>query len=200
MGCSVCGDADHNKARCPRAVTPNVTSESVSIQVDPIIQEKLKLLAHLCKCVAEELGKGHTEKIYQEALSLELQQKGVVHILEQVIPIMYKGIQLGGCHSMRIDICLQGYLDFIYELKATATMIKVSELWQILRYLKTKNYTYGAVVNFNQSLGGRLEIQFVVKNSGEYYLYDIKNASGVLLSDFVLDSAIDFSPCLIEDG
>jgi GxxExxY protein len=52
-----------------------------------------------------------TEKIYQEALSIELQQQNIVHIMEQVIPIQYKGIQIGGNHSMRIDICLQSYLD-----------------------------------------------------------------------------------------
>jgi len=199
MGCGICGEGDHNRTTCPRQ-TQDLSGCSVPISLDPATVKKLKLLAVLCKNVADELGKGHNEKIYQEAISIELQQKGIVHIMEQVIPIQYKGIQIGGNHSMRIDICLQTYLDFIYELKATCTAIKASELWQILRYLKTKDYSYGAVVNFNQSLPGRLEIQFVVKYADEYYLFDLKNMSGVLLNDFVMESAIDLSPCLIEDA
>ena len=172
MGCGICGEADHNRRNCPRR-TQDLSGSSVSIQLEPATLEKLTLLALLCKDVADELGKGHNEKIYQEALSIELQQQKIVHIMEQVIPIQYKGIQIGGNHSMRIDICLQTHLDFIYELKATSTSIKASELWQILRYLKTKKYNYGAVVNFNQSLPGRLEIQFVVKYADEYYLFDL---------------------------
>ena len=198
MGCGICGEPDHNRTTCRRQAQ-DLSGSSVSIQLDSPTLEKLTLLALLCKNVADELGKGHNEKIYQEALSIELQQQKIVHIMEQVIPIQYKGIQIGGNHSMRIDICLQTYLDFIYELKATSTSIKASELWQILRYLKTKKYNYGAVVNFNQSLPGRLEIQFVVKYADEYYLFDLKNMSGVLLNDFIMESAIDVSPCLIED-
>jgi len=199
MVCGICGDPNHNRRNCDKQ-GQDISGSSIPIDLEPATCEQLKLLAYLCKNVAEELGKGHNEKIYQEALSIELQQQGIVHIMEQVIPIRYKGIQIGGNHSMRIDICLQTYLDFIYELKATCTAIKASELWQILRYLKTKDYSYGAVVNFNQSLGGRLEIQFVVKYMDEYYLLDLKNMSGVLLNDFVMESAMDVSPCLIEDA
>jgi len=198
MVCSVCGDSSHNRSKCDKQIR-DISGSSIPIDLDPAVCEQLKMLAYLCRNVANELGKGHTEKIYQEALSIELQQKGIVHVMEQVIPIRYKGIQIGGNHSMRIDICLQTYLDFIYELKATSTAIKASELWQILRYLKTKKYTYGAVANFNQSLAGRLEIQFVMKYMDEYYLLDLKNMYGVLLNDFVMESATDLSPCLIED-
>jgi GxxExxY protein len=198
MGCGICGDPSHNRLNCNTNLQ-KLSGSRIPIHLEATVCEKLKMLGYLCRSVADELGKGHTEKTYQEALSIELQQKGIVHIMEQVIPIQYKGIQIGGSHCMRIDICLETYLDFIYELKATATSIKASELWQVLRYLKNKKYTYGAVVNFNQSLSGRLDILFVVKYMDEYYLFDLKNMSGVLLNDFVMESAIDVSPCLIED-
>ena len=139
----------------------------VQLELDTEIHEKLRFLAKCCQEVAKALGKGHTEKVYQEALGIELQQQGIFHIMEQTLPILYKGFQIGGNHSIRLDICLQTYLDFIYELKATNTSVKQSELWQILRYLKIKDYDYGAVVNFNQSQAGKLEIQFVVKAEGD---------------------------------
>jgi hypothetical protein len=54
-------------------------------------------------------------------------------------------------------------------------------------------------VNFNQSQGGKLEIQFVVKAEEEYYIYDIVKKEGVLLNDYTLESEIDFSPKISED-
>ena len=169
------------------------------ILLDSETRKKLRFLAICCQEVANELGKGHTEKVYQEALSIELQKHNIFHIMEQVLPIVYKGHQIGGNHSMRLDICLQNYLDFIYECKATCTPVKQSELWQIIRYLKIKQYEYGAVVNFNQSQTGKLEIQFIVHVEGKYYLYDFLKQDGIVLNDFSLDSEIDFSPVIVEE-
>ncbi len=171
-----------------------VQETRVDITLASEITEKLRFLAVCCQEVAKELGKGHTEKVYQEALSIELQRHKIFHILEQVLPVMYKGHQIGGNHSMRLDICLQDYLDFIFECKATCTPVKQSELWQIIRYLKIKQYEYGAVVNFNQSQSGKLEIQFVIHDDGNYYLYDFLKKEGVLLNDFTMECEIDFSP------
>ena len=171
----------------------------VDITLVPEIRQKLRFLALCCQEVAKELGKGHTEKVYQEALSIELQRHKIFHILEQVLPVVYKGHQIGGNHSMRLDICLQNYLDFIFECKATSTPVKQSELWQIIRYLKIKQYEYGAVVNFNQSQSGKLEIQFVIHDDGHYYLYDFVKQEGSLLDDSTMESEVDFG-ALIEEN
>ncbi len=171
----------------------------VDITLSSEIVDKLRFLAACCQEVAKELGKGHTEKVYQEALSIELQRHKIFHIMEQVLPVMYKGHQIGGNHSMRLDICLQDYLDFIFECKATCSSVKQSELWQIIRYLKIKKYEYGAVVNFNQSQTGKLEIQFVLEIDGQYYLYDFLSKEGVLLNDFTMECEIQFKPRIVED-
>jgi GxxExxY protein len=167
MPCSLCSDTTHTKAKCPQNLTKISPLESledskVDIRLPLDIKKKLWFLAKCCQEVANELGKGHTEKVYQEALGIELSRNNIFFIMEQVLPILYKGHQIGGTHSIRLDICLQNYLDFIYELKATQTPVKQTELWQVLRYLKTKKYEYGAVVNFNQSQGGKLEVQFEI--------------------------------------
>lgn len=204
MPCSLCGETTHTKAKCPlnptKVPTLNSLEDSkVEITLPPEIKKKLWFLAKCCQEVATELGKGHTEKVYQEALGIELARNNVFYIMEQVLPILYKGHQIGGTHSIRLDICLQNYLDFIYELKATQTPVKQSELWQVLRYLKVKKYEYGAVVNFNQSQGGKLEVQFVVQIDDKYYLYDIVSDEGVLLNDYTLESEIDFTPKICEE-
>lgn len=204
MPCSLCGDATHNKIKCPQNTTKIMTLNSleeskVEIMLPPEIKKKLWFLAKCCQEVAMELGKGHTEKVYQEALAIELQRNNIFFIMEQVLPILYKGHQIGGTHSIRLDICLQNYLDFIYELKATQTPVKQTELWQVLRYLKVKKYEYGAVVNFNQSQGGKLEVQFVIHDEGKYYMYNILTDEGTLLNDYTLESEIDFTPQILEE-
>jgi GxxExxY protein len=203
MPCSLCGDPTHTKAKCPQPPTklPTLNSQDdskVEIQLPPDLKKKLWFLAKCCQEVASELGKGHTEKVYQEALGIELQRNNIFFIMEQVLPILYKGHQIGGTHSIRLDICLQNYLDFIYELKATQTPVKQTELWQVLRYLKVKKYDYGAVVNFNQSQGGKLEVQFVIHDEGTYYMYDILSNEGIPLNDYTLESEIDFSPKIVD--
>lgn len=203
MPCSLCGDPTHTKVKCPQTTTklPTLNSQDdskVEIQLPPELKKKLWFLAKCCQEVASELGKGHTEKVYQEALGIELQRNNIFFIMEQVLPILYKGHQIGGTHSIRLDICLQNYLDFIYELKATQTPVKQTELWQVLRYLKVKKYDYGAVVNFNQSQGGKLEVQFVIHDEGIYYMYDILSNEGIPLNDYTLESEIDFSPKIVD--
>ena len=199
MVCSICSSSEHNKSKCSFASSPHVQQqqETPVLIPDEVIQ-KLKALAFMSQEVAKELGKGHHEKIYQEALAIELQMRGISYGMEQVLPIMYKGLQLGGSHSIRLDICLNSYLDFIYELKATPSDIKTPELWQLVRYLKSKKYSYGAVVNFNQSLNGKLGIQFVVFYGGEYYIYDHVAQTGIVLNDYILESTIDFSPVIVD--
>lgn len=166
------------------------------IHIEESIRNKLLFLGQACQEVAKEMGKGHAEKVYQEALSLELQSRKIFHISEQTLPLMYKGYQIGGNHSIRLDICLQNFLDFIYELKATNTPIQQANLWQLLRYMRIKKYNYGAVVNFNQSLSGKLEIQFVIHHENEYYLFDILKQEGSLIDDYTLESEIDYNPSI----
>jgi hypothetical protein len=49
-----------------------------------------------------------------------------------------------------------------------------------------KDVPYGAVVNFNQSDKGPLEIQFVVQQEGVYWLYNLGSQTGRPLIDFGL--------------
>lgn len=138
---------------------------------------KLRMLAHFCGEVARGLGKGRAEAVYQEALCSELQRFNIPHTKEEVIPILYKGINVG--HE-RLDIGIRDWLDAVLELKAQAGAINVAQLWQVHSYMEYKRCDYGAVINFSQSMGDSgLEIAFVVKQDGVSYLYQLETGKAI---------------------
>jgi len=192
--CSNCKQEGHNKAKCPTG--PDAVSAAdlasgqansqaaVQIELPADIIEKLAKLSALCAEVAGGLGKGHVEAHYQQALCVELQEAGIRYVAEEVMPIMYKGRALGGTCNARLDIMLHSFLPFIFELKAVPSRIGSIHHWQLVRYMSHKGMSYGAVVNFNQSERGSLEVQFIVNDRGAHWLYDPATQSGRPLVDF----------------
>jgi GxxExxY protein len=156
----------------------------VQIELPADITEKLTKMSALCAEVASGLGKGHVEAHYQQALCVELQEAGIRYVAEEVMPIMYKGRALGGTCNARLDIMLHSFLPFIFELKAVPSRIGSIHHWQLVRYMTHKKMPYGAVVNFNQSERGPLEVQFIVLDRGTHWLYDPATQTGRPLVDF----------------
>jgi GxxExxY protein len=196
MVCSNCKQEGHTKPKCknPAYVSPPESVEediSTPILLTEEVRRKFSGLAQLCKEVAGDLRKGQVEGVYQQALIMELQEAGVRYVSEETMPILYKGRPVGGGHSQRLDVLLLSYLPFIFELKAVSKPISSEHHWQLVRYLDYKKQPYGAVVNFNQSDKGSLEIQFIVKQDDVFYLYDLESSSGIELSDFSLVKTAD---------
>ncbi len=184
MVCSICFENGHNKKVCPTLRTEGV---GVPIDVPSELVEKMDFLASLCREVASGLGKGHVEGVYQQALCAELQENDVRYVSEETIPILYKGVPIGGGHSQRLDVVLTSYLPgFIFELKAVSSGIKPEHHCQVMRYMVYKQQAYGAVVNFSQSDRGQLEVQFVVERDDIYYLYNFATGYGTPMKDFEL--------------
>ena len=190
--CSICKQEGHNKARCPTGpdaasppdAAPTASQCVVQIELPADIIEKLTKLSALCAEVARGLGKGHVEAHYQQALCVELQEANIRHVAEEVMPIMYKGRALGGTCNARLDIMLHSFLPFIFELKSVPSKIGSIHHWQLVRYMTHKGVPYGAVVNFNQSERGPLEVQFIVLDRGTHWLYDPATQTGRPLVDF----------------
>ena len=155
------------------------------LELSADIREKLSKLADLCAEVGVGLGKGHVEAHYQQALCVELQDAGIRYVAEEVMPILYKGRPLGGTCNARLDVMLHSFLPFIYELKAVSKICPEHH-WQLVRYMTHKGMPYGAVVNFSQSDKGPLEIQFIVKDGGSHWLYDLASQTGRPLVDYGL--------------
>lgn len=207
MVCSQCKQEGHKKPTCKNPVfvpvnsepkvkpEPNAKSEPehtpIEIQLPDEIKSKMAKLGQLCNMVASGLGKGYVEGVYQQALCIELQDVGLRYVSEETMPIVYKGQPVGGGHSQRLDIVVLSHPGFIFELKAVSKPISSEHHWQLVRYLDYKKLSYGAVVNFNQSDKGSLEVQFIVKQDEVFYIYDLESGSGSELSDFSLVKTAD---------
>ncbi len=89
------------------------------------------------------LGCGFTEPVYQEALALALQRRGVPFRREVPLEIQYKGQRLGTAY--RADfICFDRV---IVELKALPRLGPIEDA-QLMNYLKATDLPVGLLLNF----------------------------------------------------
>ncbi len=89
------------------------------------------------------LGPGFLEAVYQEALAVEFEARGIPFRREVELPVIYKGHALRTTY--RADfICFESV---ILELK---TIVKLGVIHdaQILNYLKATGYEVGLLINF----------------------------------------------------
>jgi len=93
--------------------------------------------------VHREMGSGFLEGVYQDALELELQARGIASSREHPIPVFYKGTQLK--MPYRADfVCNESV---IVELKAIKALTDV-ETAQVLHYLKATGFNRALLINF----------------------------------------------------
>ena len=94
--------------------------------------------------VYNTLGPGLLESVYEEALTFELQQRGLDVIRQMEVPIMYKDNELKT--HLRLDILVENQV--IVELKSVEEMKPVFAK-QLLTYLRLLDKHVGLLVNFN---------------------------------------------------
>jgi GxxExxY protein len=92
-------------------------------------------------------GPGLLEGVYEEALTWELQDRGLTVERQRLIPIVYKGRTLG--NPLRLDLLVNGKV--IVECKATSDYNAISES-QLLTYLRLTGLKLGLVINFGERL------------------------------------------------
>ena len=93
--------------------------------------------------VHRHLGSGFIEKIYQEALCLELDARKIPFERERAVVVMYRGVSIPG---QRIDLIVAGKV--VVELKA-ATRIDIASEARVISYLRTTALRLGLLLNFN---------------------------------------------------
>ena len=93
--------------------------------------------------VNRELGAGFLEKVYENALLIELANKGLEAENQVPIKVGYKGKEVGEYYA---DIVVEHQV--ILEVKAVDSLQKVDEA-QLLNYLKATGYKIGLLVNFS---------------------------------------------------
>ncbi len=94
--------------------------------------------------VYNTLGPGLLESVYEEALTFELEKRGLKVERQKHVPIVYKGVTLAS--DLRLDILVEDKV--VIELKWVEEMKKVFSK-QLLTYLKLLNLHIGILVNFN---------------------------------------------------
>ena len=92
--------------------------------------------------VSRTLGFGFLEKVYENALLVELHKRGLRAESQVPIKVCYKGEIVGEYFA---DILVEGKI--IIELKAVENLEKIHEA-QLLNYLKATGIKIGLLVNF----------------------------------------------------
>jgi len=92
--------------------------------------------------VYNELGFGFLERVYQNALFMELTSHGFEVEPQKQIKVYYNGQQVGDYYA---DIVVNNSI--ILELKATEFLIRENEL-QLINYLKATDLEVGLLLNF----------------------------------------------------
>ncbi len=88
------------------------------------------------------LGPGFLEKVYENALLIELRERGLKAESQVAIKVVYKGEEVGEYFA---DILVED--EIILELKAVQSLEKIHEA-QILNYLKASGKKVGLLINF----------------------------------------------------
>ncbi len=110
-----------------------------------LIQKELtnKILKSYYK-VYNTLGFGFLEKVYENALMIELYKNGIKAIKQKPIKVFYENQIVGEYFA---DIIVEESI--ILELKAVEHLIKEDEN-QLINYLKSTNIEIGLLLNFGK--------------------------------------------------
>ena len=108
------------------------------ITIDQLITEVIEC----AKRIRRQLGPGFLEKVYKNAMVVELRKLKLNFETEKLIQVLYDGIVVG---EYRTDIIVEGRL--ILELKATQDLSIANEV-QLVNYLTSTQIDDGLLINF----------------------------------------------------
>ena len=108
------------------------------ITADQLITE----IIECAKRIRRQLGPGFLEKVYKNAMVVELRKLKLNFETEKLIQVLYDGIVVG---EYRTDIIVEGKL--ILELKATQELTIANEV-QLVNYLTSTGIDDGLLINF----------------------------------------------------
>ncbi len=111
--------------------------------VDLVYREEVYAIVGAAIEVHRELGPGYLEPVYQEALEMELEDRGIPFEGQKRLVIHYKGRRLD--KEYVADLVVYGLI--LAELKAL-DRLSGREDAQILHYLKATGLRVGLLMNF----------------------------------------------------
>ena len=119
-----------------------------------LYREDTHRLIGLCMEIHRELGKGHDEVIYKDALVVELGRARVPFTPERKFEVNYKGVLLP--HFYYADFVVSDII--LFEAKAVEKLTD-AHVKQVLNYLAASKLRLGLLVNFG---GNSLEWKRVI--------------------------------------
>lgn len=106
------------------------------------IEELIKTIIQCAYNVRIHLSAGFLESVYQKALMIELQEKGIHAEVEKPIDVYYKDKIVG---DFRADIIVEDLI--ILELKAVQQLMPIHKT-QLVNYLTATHIDHGLLINF----------------------------------------------------
>lgn len=89
------------------------------------------------------MGPGYLECVYEDALCVELELRGIPISRQVLFGVEYKGKRVG---ESRLDLLVANQL--VVELKAVEELLPVHKA-QVISYLKATGRELGLLINFN---------------------------------------------------
>jgi GxxExxY protein len=121
----------------------NVKKRSIN-QIDMLHKEITDRIIACFYKVYTNLGYGFLEKVYENAMLIELNKNGLKAISQYPIKVNYDGVSVGEYFA---DIIVEDKV--IIELKASANLVPENIL-QLQNYLKATNIEVGLLLNFGK--------------------------------------------------
>jgi GxxExxY protein len=126
--------------------------------MEPDLKEMQRLIREIVDDVYIELGPGHTESIYHQAMKIGLQDARFKFETERDILILFRGRYVG---TVRADLIVEGQL--VIELKAsTGTESAITDAEEQCKlYMRELRIQHGMVVIFPKRVGGKLIVNSI---------------------------------------
>jgi GxxExxY protein len=102
--------------------------------------------------VFKELGSGYLEKVYENAMMVELAKRGLSAVQQAQIDVSYKNVVVG---EFVADLLIEDKV--IVELKAVQSISSVHEV-QLVNYLKSTGKEIGLLINFGDDISIRRRV------------------------------------------
>lgn len=108
---------------------------------DPLTQQ----IIGLCYRIANTLGHGFVEKVYENALAFEFRRAKIPFAQQQAIEVFYEGEKVG---QYKADLIVEGQV--IVEVKAIQALSEV-DVAQGLNYLRATGLPTCLLINFGKA-------------------------------------------------
>ena len=124
-------------------------------------QSMISFIINICNNVFNSLGKGFNECIYHKAILVDLYKTEYQIETKKIIPIDYKGVNVGYVESDIIVYDEKNDIMIIIELKAQTNDLSYKEKFQVQKYMNNieNENIIGLVINFSQKNNTIYEVQ-----------------------------------------